>query len=90
VLPDAQHRAQGGPAQAGQPLIVGDGGRAEVFVPQSDGYVYPSLDEGRQAVAGSGAGASAGVTVNFYGTQYPSVEQLAALHRELAVAVGTI
>jgi SLT domain-containing protein len=33
-------RASGGPVQAGQPYIVGEQ-RPEVFVPQTNGYIYP-------------------------------------------------
>jgi hypothetical protein len=41
-------RAMGGSATANQPIIVGDGGRSEVFVPTTDGTIIPSL----QAFAG--------------------------------------
>ena len=37
----AEKRAMGGPVQAGQPYVVGDGGRPEMFVPGSDGYIFP-------------------------------------------------
>jgi hypothetical protein len=39
-------RAAGGPLSAGQPAIVGDGGRPELFVPSVPGYVYPSVSGG--------------------------------------------
>jgi hypothetical protein len=42
--------AAGGPAFAGRPVIVGDGGRPEVFVPNTNGTVYPSVS----AFAGGG------------------------------------
>lgn len=35
--------AQGGYVQAGEPVIVGDGGQPELFVPDQSGYVYPEL-----------------------------------------------
>lgn len=35
--------ASGGQAVPNQPMIVGDGGRAEVFVPTQSGYVYPVM-----------------------------------------------
>lgn len=45
-----------------------------------------------KALSSRGAGAIAGespqVTVNFNGTQYPNVEQMAAIKREMALAVG--
>lgn len=36
-------RARGGPVKAGHPYIVGDGGRPEVMVPRTDGFVHPSV-----------------------------------------------
>lgn len=42
--------AAGGTSFAGIPEIVGDGGRPEVFVPKTDGYVYPSVAAGQQAI----------------------------------------
>ncbi|MGB0131152.1 hypothetical protein [Chlorobium sp.] len=42
-------RAYGGPVTAGQSYIVGDRRQAEVFVPGSDGYIFPE-------VPGSGSG----------------------------------
>lgn len=38
-------RQSGGPVSAGQPYIVGER-RAELFVPSSAGYIYPSVDSG--------------------------------------------
>ncbi|MDP9351685.1 MAG: hypothetical protein M3P51_09125 [Chloroflexota bacterium] len=35
-------RERGGPVSAGRPYIVGEK-RPELFVPQSDGYIYPSV-----------------------------------------------
>lgn len=76
-------RATGGPVQAGQMYITGEK-QPELFVPDTDGYIYPSLDEGRKALAGAGMS----VHFNYYGTQQPSHEQRADMLRELAVAVG--
>lgn len=42
--PHAPGRALGGPVQAGQPYIVGER-RPEVFVPEQDGRIIPSLAE---------------------------------------------
>lgn len=78
--------ATGGPVQAGVPVITGDGGRAEVFVPNADGRIYPTVDEGARAIAQQGGGR--GVTINFYGTQYPTVEQTADMYRQLSAAIG--
>src|ERR1035437_5421315 len=38
-------RASGGPAQAHRPIVVGDAGRPEVYVPDSHGRVVPSIAE---------------------------------------------
>lgn len=38
-------RAYGGSVNAGQPYIVGDAGRPEVFVPRRDGQIVPSLSD---------------------------------------------
>jgi hypothetical protein len=46
--------ASGGVAEANIPIIVGDAGRAEVFVPGSDGYVYPSLEAFKSAIQSIG------------------------------------
>ncbi len=48
-------RATGGDAKGGEPYIVGDGGRSEVFVPGSDGYIFPSI-EAYAGLAGKAAG----------------------------------
>lgn len=79
--------ATGGPVQAGVPVITGDGGRTEVFVPNSDGRIYPTVGDGVKAMAKQGWG---GTTVHqhFYGTQWPSVEQTANMNRELAAVIG--
>jgi hypothetical protein len=76
-------RASGGPVQAGQVYITGEK-QPELFVPESDGYIYPSLEEGRKALAGTGMS----VHFNYYGTQQPTHEQRADMLRELAVAAG--
>jgi len=39
-------RATGGPVMAGQPYIVGDGGRPELFVPSSNGRIEPRVPTG--------------------------------------------
>lgn len=56
---DLAHNAAGGPGYAGVPQIVGDGGQEEVFVPHTDGYVYPSIQAGQQAIATHNAGVAA-------------------------------
>ena len=37
--------AGGGDVSAGHPVVVGDGGRSEVFVPDTAGHVFPSTSE---------------------------------------------
>ncbi len=97
VASQETHRASGGPAAAGHAYIVGEQ-RQEMFVAPTDGYIYPSVGQGQQAVAqhNSHVAASSGApsrgtsgmapTIIFQGTQYPNVEQMAALHREFATA----
>lgn len=58
-------RARGGPVKAGQPYVVGDGGRPEWFVPESNGFVYPDVPGGGQG-GGGGAGVM-GRPLNLYG-----------------------
>lgn len=41
-------RAAGGHVDPDRPVIVGDGGRPEVYVPQRRGYIYPSVPEYQQ------------------------------------------
>jgi hypothetical protein len=95
----APHRATGGTAQAGRAYIVGDGGKEEVFVPATDGYIYPSVSAGMRAIgAKPGAGAAiatsggmtaqgaGGLTANFYysGQHLPDGVQRAEMMRDLA------
>jgi TP901 family phage tail tape measure protein len=35
---------RGGVASSGQPIIVGDGGRPELFIPKTDGIILPNLN----------------------------------------------
>lgn len=44
--------AEGGPVTRGMPVVVGDAGRPEVFVPDSDGFIHP--DARSFAAAGGG------------------------------------
>lgn len=41
-----EKRAMGGPVTAGQPYIVGDGGRPELFVPNQSGTILPRVPTG--------------------------------------------
>lgn len=81
--------ADGGPVQAGVPIVVGDGGRPEVFVPASNGHIYPSVDEGRRALSGDTGG---GVTVHqhFNGRETPDVETWAMMKRDLASTLAVV
>lgn len=100
VAPQEAHRASGGPVTAGQAYVVGEQ-RQEMFVAPTDGYIYPSVGAGQQAVAQhntqvakSGAAAApamaGGTTVHQYfsGSSLPSIEQRATMRRELAFSVG--
>jgi len=51
-----QQMASGGPVKAGNPYIVGDGGKPELFVPGVSGHILPSVP---QMSEGSGATFSA-------------------------------
>lgn len=79
--------ATGGPVRAGAPVIVGDGGRPEVFVPNSDGRVYPSIGDGARAMAAQGAGGGQPININYYGTQQPTIEQQQIMMRDLSLVV---
>jgi hypothetical protein len=57
----AGRRAEGGPVVAGRPYVVGEK-RRELFVPDSDGYVYPSVEQGQRALA-AGSSGGGGVTI---------------------------
>lgn len=103
VVGPSPHLASGGDVTAGHAYTVGDGGRTEVFVPDTSGWIYPTVGQGDRAIAqhnaqlsspagrSSGAGTSAGghTTVqNFYGSALPSIEQAANMKRQLALTVG--
>jgi tape measure domain-containing protein len=45
-----QRRAYGGPVYRGRSYIVGDGGRSEVFEPNQDGRIHPSVDSYAQSI----------------------------------------
>lgn len=42
-LPSIPYLARGGDVEAGHPYVVGDAGYPELFVPESDGHVYPRV-----------------------------------------------
>lgn len=48
--------AQGGRVEAGEPVIVGDGGQPELFVPDQSGYVYPEVPQEKAYKTRSGDG----------------------------------
>lgn len=62
-----QKRATGGPATAGVPILVGER-RPEVFVPQTNGTVIPSLNAAMARVQGGGQGVSQVFHVNAQGS----------------------
>ena len=67
--PDIPHLASGGPVAAGQPYVVGDGGRPELFVPRTDGQILPRVpswfddDDAVLTASGGGSGGSLVVQV---------------------------
>lgn len=62
-----QFRAEGGPVKAGRAYIVGEK-RAEVFVPDRDGTILPSIDQFTGSSGGGAAGGGGGLTVIFQST----------------------
>jgi hypothetical protein len=93
-------RATGGPVSPNEAYIVGEE-RAEYFVPDVPGQIYPSVAAGQQAIAAHNGHAAAtapaapfgsvpmGAAVfNFYGSQYPTVEQMAQINMQYATALG--
>lgn len=61
-------RADGGPVKAGKAYVVGDGGVPEVFVPDRDGTIIPSIDQYTSARGAAGMPARA-MTVSGGGAQ---------------------
>lgn len=51
-------RAGGGPVTKGRPYVVGDGGRPELFVPDQNGTILPSVPTARGAAASGSAAQS--------------------------------
>jgi hypothetical protein len=47
-----KYYAKGGPVAKGQPIVVGDGGRPELFVPDSAGRILPRVPSGGTAFGG--------------------------------------
>lgn len=64
-------RESGGPVEAGRPYIVGER-RPELFVPQSSGYIHPSVPSNMSFSAGTGRGGEgssnpeAGLHINLF------------------------
>jgi predicted nuclease with TOPRIM domain len=55
----------GGPVAGGTPYIVGER-RPEVFVPETNGRIYPSIQSAKAAGAVGGGGAPVNITINAY------------------------
>lgn len=55
--PGAKKKALGGRAFAGEPYTVGDGGRPELFIPDTNGYIAPRVPA---SMSGGGGGSSGG------------------------------
>lgn len=61
-------RATGGPVRAGQAYLVGEEGVPELFVSDSDGYIFPGASRGSSpAMAGGGGGGTLVVIYNQHG-----------------------
>ena len=52
-------RQHGGQVRGGRPVIVGEGGRAEMFVPRTSGMIYPSIPGIGGGKGGGGMGGGA-------------------------------
>lgn len=61
--PQIERRAHGGPVAAGVPYVVGDGGRPEVFVPQTNGRIEPSVAAFARSSSSGGMAAGGTLTV---------------------------
>lgn len=61
-----EFRAEGGPVTAGHAYVVGER-RAEVFVPDRNGTIVPSIDRLGRPAGGGGRGSATQVVVNNYG-----------------------
>lgn len=81
------HYAAGGIAQAGKPAVFGEEG-PEIGIPTSDMRIIPARQTA-QLLSGASSGGAAS-TFNFYGTQYPTGEQMAIMKRELASSIGAV
>lgn len=100
IMQTQNHHATGGPSFGGQSEVVGDAGHPEIFVPDTNGYVYSTVDAGQRAIATHNAQVAASapapamraaapvVHQYFYGSALPSIEQRANLRREMAISVG--
>ena len=64
-------KALGGPVTAGQPYIVGDGGRPELFVPDSNGTILPRVP----GASGGTAYGGGSITINFQTMFAPTAAQ---------------
>lgn len=63
-----QLRASGGPVVKGQPYVVGDGGRPELFVPDTNGTILPQVPGGYSGPASRSTTAGGrGIGVRFLG-----------------------
>ena len=76
--------AEGGPATAGQPYVVGEEG-PELFVPRGSGTVIPN-DE--MSSGGGGLGGATNVTYNIQATDAQSFQQLVARDPEFIYNVS--
>lgn len=84
-------RATGGPVEAGQPYIVGDGGRPELFVPDQPGTILPRVPGATDRTAAGGAAVVHNyflVTVEQMMRHVPPDQRAKLRRRMLAGSVG--
>ena len=65
-------RAAGGPVMAGMPYVVGDGGRPELFVPDTNGTILPRVP----TAGGGGRGGGGDIHIHVNGQVYGTTKDL--------------
>lgn len=86
------HRAMGGPAMAGMPYVVGDGGGPEIFVPRQSGDIIGTRESADILSGRGGGGPAVGgdtITLEFAGEVLAQIidGRLRSYNRDLVRAV---
>lgn len=75
-------RARGGDVSAGMPYVVGEE-RPEVFVPQTDGFIYPSIGDYNRSVGSTSNSTTSNSTANSIQININGAQNPAAVWNEL-------